>query len=162
MENTLTLTDLNNAYANIKRITDYLLKRMKVNFIAAELAPDTFKGMKAYREDFGQFLVYSGGDHGLLGEEYNIKFRALHDAMHYEHNLSFKVEDERKLSRLTAKEYAMVGYNVFELTQWEGYCIREVISAEIESQIDYYEKHGKYVEDQTEFIYNYFGIEEAS
>lgn len=162
MENTLTLTDLNNAYANIKRITDYLLKRMGVKFITSELAPNTFKGMKAYREDFGQFLVYSGGDHGLLGEEYNIKFRALHDAMHYMLDLSFKFEDERKLSRLTAKEYAMVGYNVFELTQWEGYCIREVISAEIAGQVDYYEKHGKYVDNQTKFICNYFGIEEVA
>lgn len=158
----LTLTDLNNAYENIKLIIDIQLKRKGIKYIASQLAPNTFKGMKAYREDFGQFLVYSGGDHGLLGEEYNIKFRALHDAMHYEHNLSFKFEDERELSIITRWEFMQLAYNTIGLTQWETYCIGQVIKAEIEGQIDYYEKHGKYVDNQTDFIYNYFGIEEVA
>lgn len=164
MNNTLTITDINKAYNNIKVIIDGMINLNKIYFDVCPDAPNTYKAMrKAYEDSIklngkGFFTVYGGGDHGLLGREANIKFRALHDAMHYKHNLSFKFEDEKRLSDITKKEFILYSYRILGLTQWEAYCIGEVISAEIRGQIEFYEKHGKYVEDQTEFIYNYFEV----
>ena len=153
----MTKTELLKAYKAIKECIDFVLERDQIKFIVSEVAPNTYKGMRQYRDDFGQFLVYSGGDHGLLGEEYNIKFRALHDAMHYENELTFKFEDERILSDLTALEFELIasklGYDIKVC-----FNVSKVITAEIKGQIDYYEKYNEYVTDQSKFIYDYFGL----
>lgn len=156
--NTITKQDLLNGYENIKVIIDYYIKVNNVKFISSEIAPNTFKGMKQYYNDFGQFLVYSGGDHGFLGQEYNIKFRALHDYMHLNHNLTFKFEDEKKLSDITKIEFSSIAWNELNFTAWECYVIREIINAEIKGQIEFYEVTKNYVSDQAKFIENYLQV----
>lgn len=156
--NDVTLEDLERAYDLIRQCIDYCIERDKIKFISSELAPNTYKGMRQYRDDFGQFLVYSGGDHGMLGEEYNIKFRALHDAMHYENELSFSFKDERVLSEMTSREFFNIAYNLLGATIWESRVVYSVIEAEIKGQIDYYEKYRSYVPNQTEYILTYFNL----
>ena len=156
--NDVTLEDIERSYDLIKQCIDYAIKRDNIKFISSESAPNTYKDMRQYRDDFGQFLVYSGGDHGLLGEQYNIKFRALHDAMHYENELSFKFEDERILSEITSREFASIAYNRLGATHYEMMLVYSVIEAEIKGQIDYYEKYKSYIPNQTEYILSYFNI----
>lgn len=166
----MNIQDVTKAYDNIRWIIKGLLKRDKIDFEVCPDAPNTYKAMresyeKTLRDSYrgvGYFRVYGGGDHGVLGREANIQFRALHDAMHYKHNLSFKFEDEKKLSDITKKEFMLYAYRNMGLTAWETYCIGEVINAEIRGQIEYYEKHGQYVSDQTKFILEYLGIEEVA
>jgi hypothetical protein len=152
----ITTQDITRGYELIKECIDFVIKRNNIQYIASPLAPNTYKGMRNYRDDMGHFLVYDGGDHGLLGEEYNIKFRALHDAMHYENELTFKFEDELTLSEMTSIEFSNIvvklGYSYRD-----SILVSKIVEAEIGGQIEYYKKHKEYVPDQTKFIYQYLG-----
>lgn len=159
MQYSLTKTELLTAYNNIKKIIDLYIDSNNIQFIASPLAPNTYKGMRNYRDDMGHFLVFDGGDHGFLGEHYNVKFRALHDYMHYTYNLSFKFEDENKLSKLTAFEFYNIAWNQMGLTAKESYDVYMVINAEIGGQIEYYVKHNDYVKDQSKFILEYLNVD---
>ena len=155
---TITRQDVDKAYKNIKAIIDGMLNLNKIDFHVCPDAPSTYKAMrKAYEDSIelngkGFFTVYGGGDHGLLGREYNIRFRALHDSMHYKHNLSFSFDDEKRLSDITKKEFMLHAYRILGLTQWETFVIGQVIDREIRGQIEYYELNKTYVNDQTKFI----------
>lgn len=158
MTNQLMHDDVKKAYEHIKRIIDAKLIQYDVKYTSQDVAPNTYKAMRLYRELLGQFVVFDGGDHGFLGEEYNIKFRAMHDFMHYTHRLSFSFKDEKELSRLTQWEFMQYAYNRMGLTQWETYCIGQVIKAEIQGQIEYYEENDQYVADQSSFVLEYLGV----
>lgn len=151
-----TKQDIINTYETIKVIIDAMLDKYNVLFEASLNAPSTYKAMRSFFDDNGYFLVYNGGDHGYLGEEYNIKFRALHDAMHYKYNLSFKFEDEKQLSDITANEFFKYAYDNLGATHYEIVLTRDIITAEIKGQIEYYERYNSYVADQVEFIDSYF------
>ena len=153
----ITKTELLKGYEIIKKVIDYKLQKNSVEFITSELAPNTYKGMREYFDEFGQFLIYSGEDHGFLGQEYNIKFRALHDYMHYNYNLSFKFEDEKKLSEITEKEFMYDALKV-NATLQECLIVANIINAEIKGQIEYYEKNNEYVKNQAEFIESYLKV----
>lgn len=156
--NQIIKDDLFTGYNNIKRIIDMLIRTNNIAFRDSDKAPSTFKDMKQCYDKHGEYLVYNGGDHGLLGQEYNIKFRALHDAMHLENNLTFKFEDEKQLSDITKEIFMEIAWATLNLTTWETLVIGEIINAEIKGQIEYYEKHNSYVENQTDFIYDYLKV----
>lgn len=144
--------DVTNAYETINKITKGLLSLYKVSYKASKDAPNTHsKMLKSYAEK-GYFVVYNGGDHGLLGEEGNIAFRALHDYMHVHHELTFSFQDEKSLSNIAKIEYMHYAYTVLGLTQWETYVIGRVIDREIRGQIEYYQENGKFIEDQASFV----------
>lgn len=149
--------NLETAYSNITKITDFLLDFYKIKFETSLIAPNNYKDMVKHYELNDYFLVYSGGDHGYLGYEYNTKFRALHDFMHYFHKLTFKFEDEKKLSDITADQFFKVG-KLMGLRLGECIDIADVITAEIKGQIEYYQVNKKYVDDQKKYIENYFNI----
>lgn len=152
MEN---LFDLVSTYDNIRMIIDIALKDKEVLYRVSEDAPNTFKSMKRHYETHGYFLIYNGGDHGFIGKEYNIKFRALHDYMHLNNNLSFKFEDEKKLSDITCEYFVDIAKEYLNLNETELSNIKTVINAEIKGQIEYYEKYNKFVSDQKIFIRDY-------
>ena len=158
MQNLITKKDLEIGYEHLKVIIDAFIKDNDISFISSDLAPNTFKDMKGYYEDFNQFLVYSGGDHGFLGQEYNVKFRALHDFMHLDNNLTFKFEDEKKLSDITKVEFSQIAWDDMYCTAWECHVIREIVNAEIRGQIEYYEVNKEYVVNQTKFIEDYLQV----
>lgn len=152
----LTVRDINRGYELIKECIDYVITRDNIQYIASPLAPNTYKGMRNYRDDMGHFLVFDGGDHGLLGEEYNIKFRALHDAMHYENELTFKFDDELTLSDITAREFVNISEKLGYSCK-DSYVVHRIITAEIRGQIEHYKEYGEYVKDQTCFVYELLG-----
>ena len=156
--NNITKQDIEQGYMNLKKAIDVLLERHDIQYKTTNDAPNTYRTMIDSRESKGYYIVYNGGDHGMLGEEYNIKFRALHDWGHYSYGLSFRFYEEKRLGELQALDLALVAWNDLGLTTWESYVIREIVKAEIIGQIDYFQNHGKYVADQSEFITNYFGI----
>ena len=145
----ITDQDLSNGYDLLKKVIDRVISVYGIEFIASDLAPN----------DFNQFLVYSGGDHGHLGNEYNVKFRAVHDSMHLSHDLTFSYVDEKKLSDITSIEFASIAYNVFNCTHFEMVVIKNIINAEIKGQIEYHEKNKEYVKDQSSFINDYLKVE---
>ena len=158
MGNTIEKHDLLTGYSNIKRIINMLLRTNNVRYKASSEAPSTFKSMVQFYNENGFYSVYNGGDHGFLGKEDNIKFRALHDAMHRENELTFKFEDEKKLSDITKEIFMEIAWSTLNLTTWETWVIGEIINAEIRGQIEYYQENGKYVEDQRQFITEYLGV----
>ena len=158
MKNIITKEDLLDGYRIIRILIDLYIDDHGIDYIIAEDAPQTFTQMKAMKEKHGKFIVYNGGDHGHLGKEYNIKFRAMHDFMHLKHGLTFKYTDEKKLSELTAEVLSDMSWN-FGFSAWDGYLVRKIIKAEIGGQIEYYEKHKEYVKDQSKFIEQYLEVE---
>lgn len=158
MGNTIEKHDLITGYSNIKRIINILLRTNNIRYKASSIAPSTYKAMVTTYEALDCYIVYNGGDHGFLGKEDNIKFRALHDAMHRENSLTFKFEDEKKLSDITKEIFMEIAWSTLNLTTWETWVIGEIINAEIKGQIEYYEKNNSYVEDQKQFITEYLGV----
>ena len=156
--NNITSEDISIGYNHIKQIIDTCIITDGINYNTSEDAPNNYKDMVRYYETHGKFLVYSGGDHGYLGEEYNIKFRALHDYMHWYHDLSFSYGDEKTLSNNTMKDFSAIAWHEMGLTAWECYVIRKIIDGEIRGQIEYYELTGKYVSNQVEFINDYLRV----
>jgi len=154
----MTRLELLRAYNDIKTIIDYMIEIKSIKFTASPLAPNTFKGMKNYHNDFGQFLVYNGGDHGFLGLEHNVKFRALHDYMHLTNNLTFKFEDEKKLSDITVREFSSFAKNFLRLSEKRIYNLERVIDREIRGQIEYFQVNKSYVPCQTTFILKSFNL----
>lgn len=156
--NTITRQDLTKTYDLIKQIIDIKLKRDDIKFTTSEIAPSKYDDMIRFYNEFNMFLVYNGGDHGHLGKEYNIKFRALHDFMHMNEKLTFSFKDEKHLSDLTCVDFVKIAYNELDATHWDIYLIKEVITAEIKGQIEYYELNKEYVKDQAQFINNALNV----
>lgn len=156
--NSISKQDLLTGYDHLKKIIDLYIDGNNISFISSEIAPNNFKGMKRYYNEFNQFLVFSGGDHGFLGQEYNIKFRALHDFMHLYNNLTFSFDDEKRLSDITVREFSAIAWHGLGLTYWECYVIRQIVNAEIKGQIEYYETNKEYVKDQQQFITDYLQV----
>jgi hypothetical protein len=92
-----------------------------------------------------------------LGHEYNLKFRALHDFMHYFYDLKFTFTDEKILSDITANQFYLIGLDM-GLTIRECLIVKAIINAEIKGQIEYYELNNNYVDNQTEFIDSYLKV----
>lgn len=153
----ITKLGLKVGYEAIKKIIDVYIAENNIKFITSEIAPNTFKGMKSYFEDHGQFLVYSGGDHGYLGQDYNIKFRAVHDFMHLKNNLTFKFEDEKELSDITVLEFRSIASDL-GLKIESRKVIGAIITAEIKGQIEFYELNKTYVADQKSFTNDYLSV----
>ena len=152
----MTPQRIEDGYENIKRIIDFLIGLNDIKYVASLDAPSNFDAMVDHYKEHGIFHVYSGGDNDIyLGLNYNIKFRALHDFMHYTNNLTFSFKDERILSEITAKQFNVIGWRVFGMTIAECYDVSDIINAEMKGQIDYYELNKKYVADQKAFINDY-------
>lgn len=149
--------ELIQAYKNIELVIDSLITRYGIQYVSSSDAPNTFRSMVDYYIEHGVFKVFDGGDHGYLGKEYNIKFRALHDFMHYYNGISFSFKDEKKLSDITVKLFMQTAREL-KISFTECFFIGEVIDAEISGQIEYYEKNKEYVTNQSNFIDTYLKV----
>lgn len=154
----ITKLDLKQGYETIKLIIDILLDKHDIKYIACQDAPSTYKAIKTYYDIYTSFVVFNGGDHGYLGQDYNIKFRALHDYTHVINNLSFKFEDEKRLSDITSLMFFDVAYNQLNLSIFKSCVIIQIINAEIRGQIEYYEINKNYITDQASFIKSYLSV----
>lgn len=158
MSNDITKQDLLRGYLNLMEIIDFYIDKNNIKYQPSSTASQNFEVIKKHYNNYGYLEVYNGGDHGYLGQYYNIKFRALHDFMHIKYNLSFKFEDEKQLSLYTKGEFWAIAWNDLGKSAWECFVIRQIIDAEIKGQIEYYETNKKYVDDQTKFIDSYLKI----
>lgn len=157
----MKICEIKQGYEHIKIIIDLLIEKYDIEYKAhSDCGTMTYAAMVGAYLASGKFIVYSGGDHGFLGEEYNIKFRALHDFMHYQTNLTFSFKDERLLSRITGALFSNMGA-ILKLNRSVRNNIQAIIEAEIGGQIEYYAKHKKYVTNQKQFIIDYFNKEAA-
>ena len=156
--NKINKYDLEQGYHLIKRIIDNLMKKNNVSYGSSANATNKYKEMRKFRDENGYFEVFNGGDHGYLGKYYNIKFRALHDSMHYSRGLTFSFEDEKELSDISAKLFSSIAYNEFNANHWECYLVYKIMTAEIRGQIEHYELNKNYVNDQKEFINTYLNV----
>lgn len=147
----MTKQELLEAYKVLTHCIDEYISKYDIKFISSELAPSTYKGMINYRKEFGQFLVYSEGDHGHLEQEYNIKFRACHDHGHYTLGLDFSVKDETELSNHSMYEFRGIAKDL-GYSQEIADNIARIIDCEVRQQREYYRDTGSYVEDQIKFI----------
>ena len=152
---TMERKDFNKAIEILKAYIDAAI--VNIDYKASADAPNSYKKMREFKDKNGYFLIYNGGDAGILGAEYNVKFRAVHDEMHYRLKLSFSFKHEKELSAITAREVALWAYDN-GYTQFEAYNAYQVVGAEIKGQIEYFEKHGKYIEDQVKYIENYLNV----
>jgi hypothetical protein len=152
----MKIKEIESSYEVIKQIIDVLLNRFSVSYRAdSDCGTMTYEAMLGAYLSHGIFVVYSGGDHGFLGEEYNIKFRALHDYLHYATRLSFSFAHERQLSRITGALFSNEVGKLRGNRSTVRKTVQRIIEAEIGGQIDYYEKHRQYVKDQKQFIIDY-------
>jgi len=153
----MTKTELLYGYELLKKIIDQYIQDNNISFITSEIAPNTFKGMTEYYNDHGQFLIYNGGDHGFLGEEYNLKFRALHDYMHIVYDLKFTYNDEKLLSSITAFDFMVLG-RILGMNNDDLALVGNIVNAEIRGQIEYYQENKSFVDDQSKFIQEYLKV----
>jgi len=144
-------SELLEAYKALTHCIDEYISKYDIKFISSELAPSTYKGMIEYREEFGQFLVYSEGDHGFLGQEANIKFRAVHDHGHYTLGLNFSVKDETELSNHSMYEFRGIAKDL-GYSQEISDNVAKIIDCEVRQQREYYDITGEYVENQRQFV----------
>ena len=158
MSNNIDKQDLLRGYLNLMEIIDFYIESNDIKFQPSSSASQNFEVVKKHYNNYGYFEVYNGGDHGFLGQEYNIKFRALHDYMHVTNNLSFSFEDEKQLSIITQGKFWQIAWNDLGKSAWECFVIRKIIGAEIKGQIEYFEKNKEYVKDQTKFIEEYLNV----
>lgn len=131
----------------------------KVNYKTSLDAPSKYLEMRKFRDENGYFLIYSGASETTIfsSNEINIKFRAIHDAEHYNNKLNFSFNDEKLLSELQASKAALWAYGA-GYTQFESYNVLKIVNAEIKGQIEYYEVNGKFLENQKEYIENYLKV----
>lgn len=149
----MTINQFNTALNALETVLNQVVK--SIPYKSSLEAPSSYKAVCDFYNANGYFLIYSGSSDKTIfsNNEMNIKFRAYHDAGHYYNSLSFKFKDEKKLGKIQANELENVavamGYNL-EIASH----IESIVLAEINGQIEYYEKHNKYLEDQKAYILN--------
>lgn len=147
----MTKQELLEAYRALTHCIDQYITNFDIQYLSSDLAPSTYKDMVAYRKNFGQFMVYSEGDHGFLGKEANIKFRACHDHGHYTLGLNFSVKDETELSNHSMYEFRTIAKDL-GYSQEIADNVAKIIDCEVRMQREYYDITGEYVENQRQFV----------
>jgi len=136
-----------------------LIETSKVNYKVSSVAPSTFKEMVEVRQRLGYFIILKDTSNGSIysAPEINEAFRALHDKMHYETGLKFTYKDEKRLSEITALK-------VFKWLRSGGidknraYNAFKIVREEIKGQIEHYERFGRFVDNQENYIKERLGI----
>jgi hypothetical protein len=116
-------------------------RNSKLLYTVNDLAPST---ENALFNSTG-LVIWNGASDSTIFQDpkINYKFRALHDLLHLQTRIGFSPSEEIELGRIQAN-------------QFEGSdLMRELVYCEVALQAEYYQKHGKFVENQIEFTINY-------
>lgn len=126
---------------NFEMIIDRQLKEFNVKYMVVENAPNNFTDMVNFREKHGYFGIYGGGSDFTIfsSPEYNFKFRALHDMIHFTLGLTFSFKDELKLSEIHANTMPTK-------------ILQDILNIEVGGQIKYYMENKRYVVNQKVFM----------
>lgn len=105
-----------------------------------------FEGMKRYFRAHNKIRIWTGAsDNTIFGEsQVNHFFRAWHDLIHIRYNQSFNFGGESTVATIQCSQLP---------TDW--IFERELITAEVLGQNQYYRIHREYVTDQRQFAYDY-------
>lgn len=105
-----------------------------------------YKEMKKSFDETGHVIIWTGAsDNTIFGEPHiNHIFRAWHDMTHYYYNQPFNFGGESTVATIQCSELP---------TDW--IFERELITAEVLGQNQYYRIHREYVVDQRQFAYDY-------
>ena len=120
-------------------------------YIAVDDAPNNWNALQEwFLEDVifkkkGALPVYKGGsEKTIYGKaETNHKFRAWHDMIHLENNLSFSYDDEMKVAKIHAQQLRDIGAPTWVINA--VYC-------DVAGQVIYYYHHKQYVDNQKQFV----------
>ena len=134
-------------------------KISEVSYKVVGNAPEKYSDMVRLYNDTGYFHINGESSNLTIhtNPKYNIKFRAIHDKMHYDFKLDFKFNSEILLSKITECV-------LFAWAHDQGYAVHDIdnackiVDAEINGQIKYYQENGDFVKNQREFVLNYLSI----
>ena len=129
------------------------IRRLGIEYKQSLIAPNTYKAMRAHRDNGGYFLIYSGDCDNTIytHERFNIMFRAWHDFTHYHYNLNFKPENEVRTALIQC-DYAKSILETFCLSERLIDCVVSVLKADIIGQVHYYTANGQFVTNQRQFV----------
>jgi len=122
-----------------------LLNFLKINYKVVNDAPTSYSKLMKYKHS--SFLPISGDGckSSIYGsEENNHIFRAIHDYIHINNELTFNYEDEMKVCDIHLE--LLEGYNLSDLA-------RLLLEIDVKGQIMYYDKHKRFVKDQLNFAW---------
>lgn len=108
--------------------------------VAKLSAPETFNDLVS---NLGELIVYSGSsDQTIYGSEsVNHAFRAWHDSLHISLNAPFTLDGETVVA--------------MEQARLLGGMYGDILIAEVIGQAEYFQTHGTFPVNQTEFVVNY-------
>ena len=110
-----------------------------INFEVALNAPSTWQELKDC--DPNNLIIYSGhSDKSIWGISGNHLFRAVHDYIHITHGLDFSDTSEIRVRQITC--------DLLQLNKNES----RVLEIEIDEQIKYKNKYGKFPDNQITFF----------
>ena len=157
MDTQLTKKQLLLGYEALKLTLDEYIKRNELTYEVSENAPSSYKELIKQVGGSRHYVVYNGGDHGLLGGDYNVKFRCVHDHGHVVKQLGFERESEIVLGYIQASSLSTLAY---ELTHdyTLASIVYKIVIVEIVEQIKYYYENRQYINDQAAFVLSKFNL----
>lgn len=132
----------------------------RVAYKVVDNAPSSYKAMRIFKVKHGYFGIEGGASDKTIYSTplKNIQFRAIHDYMHFTEELTFSFKDEKILSEFTAQKIRSWAWdNGFTAFQCSN--VYKLVNAEIKGQIEYYEQHKQFINDQSAYIKQYLGVE---
>lgn len=110
--------------------------------LAKDLAPNTYKDLVA--NQVSGLVVWSGASEKTIYGDPSVNWamRAWHDSIHLKLNAGFDVLGEK---RVALEQARLIGSDQMGL----------VLMAEVQGQVEYFEKHGSFPVDQVLFVRNY-------
>lgn len=117
----------------------------KLRYTVKSYAPETFQELKASKT--GSLIVYDGAsENTVYGDpKVNHAFRAWHDALHLSLNADFTSEGEY---RVGIEQARLIDSDI----------MARIILAEVNGQVEYFERHGCFPANQLQFTLNYVNI----
>lgn len=129
------------------------------SIVPTNAAPSTYNQVREMLSGEGKTIyVYDGGCENTVfsSPQYNHIFRAYHDMGHYVHEKDFQFKNEITLGHLQSNEVFDALLSVVGLQRASR--VRALVVAEIVGQIEYYQIHRHYIDDQRTYIKGYLGV----
>ena len=159
----MTLDEFNQARKDVERyliLWEEALKSQGLRVGVMQDAPSTYKDVVNSFLNTGILVVYEGASENTIFSHPRINhlFRAWHDLGHITNKLDFQFHNERKLGEIQANEVYDALLNTAGHDRANN--ARSLVRAEIIGQIEYYQIHRKYVDDQKSYTMGYLGVKE--
>lgn len=116
---------------------------------------NTHRKLVGYWKATDRILVWSGAsDCTIFGDpKVNHAFRAWHDWVHVHYDLPFTPEGEHTVMLIQQRQCDTMGALIFTPDQIQQFW--RILEAEIDGQVEHYEKHKEFIADQRTFCQNY-------